>query len=633
MGIIYEAKQLLVGTPAAVKMIVPEFSLNTQYRERFFREARACSQLAGEPSLVQIFNFGAMSDGMLYMIMELLHGEVLSERLEHAQNKRLPLELVLSISQQVASAMSKAHARGIVHRDLKPANLFMVRDDQTMLGERVKVLDFGIAKFVDGGAHPALTVEGAIGTTLYMAPECFADRESRIEVGPPADVYALGCVMYELLCGRVPFLNEDPRCLARMHRTDTPRPVRRREPGVPPVVDALITRMLAKQPHARPTMAKVSQQLQELLPLRGQDRRLQSEPLYPLGRGPDGIGARFAWLKPRMVRWMALVFPLGCSFLFGLRHCRSGMIAVPGGSFPMGSSEQEVRISRADLVRRGHAKDFSAPGHPEEDQFVFEQPERLVRLSPFWIDKTEVTNADFVEFLNAEKKSGIIKVGPYHDKQGDQTQWAFTDSGQNSRLVNLYPDSTYAGIEFDSAHDLFRVRDHMERMPATAMTWDAADRYCRFRSKRLPTEAEWEFVASSGGKHRFPWGDAPPACRLAVIERGGKYNACARDDKPALPDVLSESEDCTALGVCDLGGSLSEWVQDYFRERYPDCGDCRNPVVETEGSTELERRSRVRRGGAWSMDFSFTRSRGRISAYHDEASAYAGFRCASSTPR
>ncbi|WP_437712455.1 serine/threonine-protein kinase [Sorangium sp. So ce448] len=184
MGIVFRAVHQGIGQLAAVKVLSSRFADDASHLRRFENEARALSRVA-HPGLVKIFDFGQTTRGEPYILMEYLEGELLRSRL--ARSKKLSLSEVLQIARQAASALAAVHKNGIVHRDVKPSNMMLVADDEAPGGERLKLLDFGIARFAGEGAD--LTAPGAVlGTALYMSPEQCAGES---QVDGRADVYAL----------------------------------------------------------------------------------------------------------------------------------------------------------------------------------------------------------------------------------------------------------------------------------------------------------------------------------------------------------------------------------------------------------------------------------------------------------
>jgi eukaryotic-like serine/threonine-protein kinase len=271
MGVVYRARQLNMERRVAIKTLHAELARGGEYMERFLREAEIASRIS-HPHLVAIHDFGQTEDHQLYIVMEYLDGESLGERMKRPMRLGMALELL----SQVCMALSVAHEQGIIHRDLKPENIYLVRT----AGAEVfaKVLDFGIAK-VSGGA--ALTQTGKIfGTPQYMSPEQWrADRELR----PTSDLYALGCILYELLSGRPPFEGDSFMELFYQHLQSVVPPLLPREGvvGGEEVLE-LMWQLLDKDAHRRPQDALVVKQMLERVA-----QRCQRDLLLPAWRPSD----------------------------------------------------------------------------------------------------------------------------------------------------------------------------------------------------------------------------------------------------------------------------------------------------------------------------------------------------------
>ena len=251
MGEVFSAVHERLGQTVALKLLSRG---DPASRGRFVREARALSLLE-HPGVVRVLNLGEHTDGVPYLVMEQVTGRSLRESLrEHPMG--MPVSEALAIIEQVATAMAAVHQRHIVHRDLKPENLMLVPQESGP--DTIKVIDFGIARVPSQDWNgPDTLVETAeegprwLGSVAYMAPE---QCRQRTEIGPAADVYALGIILYELLCGVPPFWESDPVALAAMHIRD--------EPDLSVLPDLrlrhLLAAMLHKAPLVRPTMAAVA---------------------------------------------------------------------------------------------------------------------------------------------------------------------------------------------------------------------------------------------------------------------------------------------------------------------------------------------------------------------------------------
>jgi tRNA A-37 threonylcarbamoyl transferase component Bud32 len=249
MGVIYRAEHQMIGKRAAIKVLRPELSADREVIGRFFNEAKAVTAI-DHPGLVDVYDFGYAPDGSAYIVMELLAGESLGTRLR--RDKVLPVDAAVALMRQLCGALAAAHAHQIVHRDLKPDNIYLTPDPDVAFGLRAKVLDFGIAKLapgIGGLGTPETRTGMLLGTPLYMAPE---QCRGAGEVDHRADIYALGVILFEMVCGQVPFTGVGlGEVIAKHQYVAAPSP-RSLAPALPLALDALISRMLAKPPEDRP---------------------------------------------------------------------------------------------------------------------------------------------------------------------------------------------------------------------------------------------------------------------------------------------------------------------------------------------------------------------------------------------
>jgi serine/threonine-protein kinase len=247
MGMVYRAEHTQLGRPAALKMLLPQLSSDPAIVQRFFNEARAASAI-DHPGIVEVYDFGTHTDGAAYIVMALLKGESLEQRL-----RRGPLPPIegASIVAQVLGALSAAHTRGIVHRDLKPDNIFLTPNELMPNGLQVKLLDFGIAKLAgDQGGTDFKTQTGMMmGTPAYMSPEQCMGKS---DLDHRTDLYAIGCILYHVLTGRPPFLSDQGTgMMIAMHIRDAAPHPRTINPAIPDALAAIVMRLLEKEPAAR----------------------------------------------------------------------------------------------------------------------------------------------------------------------------------------------------------------------------------------------------------------------------------------------------------------------------------------------------------------------------------------------
>ncbi len=251
MGRVYKAIQAPLDRPVALKILNPQYGQDKDpgFQRRFFLEASVTARLR-HPNTVTVIDYGKAEDGIYYIAMEYLEGQTLSQLLTQAGP--LPWPRALSIAQQVARSLREAHKIGLIHRDLKPANVMILNQETDH--DVVKVLDFGLVKsfMPDGGQFPAdvsLTQAGVIlGSPQYMAPE-----QARNISDPRSDVYSLGVVLYQMLLGRPPFLAEQSIDIIVKHLNEPPPAFSALWPthAIPPEVEALVMKCLAKQPADR----------------------------------------------------------------------------------------------------------------------------------------------------------------------------------------------------------------------------------------------------------------------------------------------------------------------------------------------------------------------------------------------
>ena len=299
MGIVYKASDEQLGRTVALKVLPPEYVGDAERKRRFAREARAAAAIT-HPNIAAVYEVGD-AGGMTYIAMELIAGSTLRDHIARRMNVRQAMR----IASAVASALTKAHARGIVHRDLKPDNVMISEDGE------VKVLDFGLAKLDTRSLfeeQDTVTMEGHVmGTFGYMSPE----QATAAEVDGRTDVFALGVILFEMLTGERPFHGKRPLDVLVALSTTGPPAASARNPDVSPELDRLVARCLAKEPADRPSAEELRKALDALLTGDSPAAAASSRRVLP-GKDslPSGIGSTIlsgdgAERSPR--RWPVLV--------------------------------------------------------------------------------------------------------------------------------------------------------------------------------------------------------------------------------------------------------------------------------------------------------------------------------------
>ncbi len=534
MAEVYEAVRTdHIHNRVALKLLHSFLAGRTDHRRRFEKEARILSEL-DHPGIVKIVDFGLLPSGEAFLAMEFLHGDSLADRLADTKQHRLPFDAVSQFGFQIAAALAYAHARGVIHRDLKPSNLMVVPDSAAMGSERIKIVDFGIARDAASGGD-ALTAAGrVVGTERYASPEQIAGRK----VDGATDVYSLGLVLFESVAGQPPFSGSGSVLRVQILK-ESPPSLRSLVPEVPPVLDDLVRRMLAKSPTDRPTMALVEQ---ELSPAAS-----RSAPVSVIRPSLWSREVRLPLTRRHFTLiGLSVVAILGLAAL-ALRSRqpkpsiqRFSMVLVPAGEFLMGSTPEQVAAAIAacqkEAARCRSDQSPLPPGCPakplkcRDDMFEIEQPQRRVQLDAFWIDPGLVKTEDFLRFLD-NTGSGL-----HVERDKDTNELRFVEIGTR-RVLDLYP--ARSSIQYDPKTQKFSAKPGTEHLPIEQVTWYGAARYCEAYGKKLISEAQWEYVAS--------------------------FN-----DSPDKQKLLKQP--------VQLPAGMDEWIFDAYQAVYPGCeGECKNP--------------------------------------------------------
>ena len=322
MGAVYEALQIDLQRPVAVKIMLPANDRKGEAVARFQREARVTAALH-HPGVVKIFDFGRDDDGRFFLVMERLVGSVLRHALDG--NPLTPVTRAIDIGRQMADVLVATHTLGLVHRDLKPENVFLERNLDG--SDRVVIVDFGLGYIEEREDAKRLTMEGVIaGTPVYMSPEQCSGKN----VGVATDVYALGCLMYEMVTGAPPFDGNSLQLLVKHSFEPPQRPSERRAGlAIPRALEDLILATLAKTPEQRPPAREVMEALSAIQGgggarartaqvLEGRAARMVPTVDVPSpDRHDDGAGMTYRDTRP--MRLLAVVGAISEELAMGLR--------------------------------------------------------------------------------------------------------------------------------------------------------------------------------------------------------------------------------------------------------------------------------------------------------------------------
>ncbi len=601
MGEVWVAEHTTLETEVAVKFVAEELTRNRPDAvARFNREATAAAQIRS-PHVVQMFDHGVTDGDRPYIVMELLHGESLHDRLE--RETTLSLADTSIIVSHVARALSAAHERGVIHRDIKPHNVFLLEAH----GEPfVKVLDFGIAKRTAMGDE--LTEPGTIiGTPQYVSRDLIMAGDQRT-VDEQVDLWSLAIVTYKCLTGRLPFDGDTiGKICAALAAGTFVRPTEIR-PELGEAVDRWFERALAPEPEERfADAAELATSFRELA--------APSSDYPPANTSPPPPPAR-SLVVPVILGGVLIGGAIGGAIHFSGGRASPLPVATHTPLPPVtvtATVTASASTTASATATASASASTAAPVLPIEvpDDMVLvpegrvwlgchrdrdlecdgdEIPGHAVNLPAFLIDRTEVRVVDYAQ---------CVLSGECSDR----------------RLEGYAIDG---GAYVESPRCNWKQPDR-ERHPINCVSWAQADAYCAWRAARLPTEAEWERAARGDDKRRFPWGDEPASCLNTVMAEEGDQG-CGKD---GTWPVANKPKDVSPFGVMDMAGNAREWVHDWYDARYYKRKIPDDPQGPDHGSR------RVARGGGWgNVVARFMRVSRRDNHEPTTRSMHLGFRCA-----
>jgi len=651
MGSVYRAKDNNLGTIVALKVIKPELAKEPSSRERFLREARAAAALREHENIVPVYNASqiAMNDGryLLYLVMPLLKGETLQDRLRRTNGQPLPLNEQILIGREITEGLIAAHDEGLVHRDIKPGNIWL--EARKNGSTRVKILDFGIAR---SKADAQLTTTGAtLGTPAYMAPE----QGLSSDVDHRADLWSLGVILFQMATGRLPFSGANPMEIV-LNAQDQPLPSPRElNPLLSNEHVRLIEHLLQKRPEERTqSAADVLNRLQTIESSTGKP----TLPSLPILSRETPSAKRWVILLMIILMNVALV-----AWLIRTRDPKPTPIAPTKEqstvSEPIPPIEVKKPLPTMPTIEPKEPPLLTCPATAAE----------MNRLQQEWAGYLRVDPV--TEVLGSGMKLKMVLIPPGKFRMGSSVnERVFEDDEKPSREVTI-SKAFYLGMyevsrgefrrfvdeeqyqteaeadgtgsdHWDKVKEVFRKDksiiwknagfEQTDDHPVVNVSWNDAQAFCRWASRRtgrtvvLPSEAEWEYACRAGTTTRFSFGDDAEL----LASNANSPDATAKEEFPEWKTIMGDDGYAytapigtfkpNAFGLYDMHGNVYEWCHDWYG---PYQGlPLKNPLRDVKQTAN----HRVMRGGSWRLSPLFCRSAVRLYYAPDGRSYTIGFR-------
>jgi formylglycine-generating enzyme required for sulfatase activity len=528
MATVYKAHDPNLRRTVAIKLIHPHLSTDPEFVRRFEQEAASVAQLR-HPNIVQVYDFDH-DETVHYIVLEYVSGQTLQDLLKalNASNQRLPLTSTVPIMATICDAVSYAHRKAMIHRDLKPANVMLNQRGEPIL------MDFGVAKMLGETQH---TMTGTvIGTALYMSPE----QAQGAAIDSRTDIYSLGVMLFEMITGRPPFEGDSAVAIMMKHVNDPVPDICEIDDCVPDELVVVVHKALAKDPAQRfQTAAQMAAALRSVdaaltaspptivpsapaastpttrapAPATGtptimasaSTAGMPSEPVVPVAAPPAQPVAPAPPKKRRRLSPAAgltlgaiLILALGAGVFYTAWQYVGPLVLARAQGWP----------SADGMVYVNEGRYLVGMDNPDKQHLTPKQ----VELKQFWIDKYEVTNAEYARFVAA---TGGPAPSSWRDGQ--------PPAGK-------------------------------ENYPVAGVTWDQAAAYCKWADKRVPSEAEWEVAARGPQGLLYPWGDDEHSVQLPQSETYA---------------VGSYAANRSPFRAYDMAGNVWEWVGDPYAPVQP----------------------------------------------------------------
>ena len=596
MGVVFHARHIFLKTQHAIKVILPDLVGNDPMLTTRFRQEALAAAAIRHPNIIAVTDFGVARSTMPFLVMEFVNGHSLQEIM--AKEGAMPPQRAWEFISAIASGVGAAHRQNIVHRDLKPLNIMLQND--VPIAEGIKILDFGLAKIKSGellGSFIQAQTSGLMGSPFYMAPEQWSDEEPDAR----ADIYSIGVILYQMLCGEVPFKGSSIPSIMKKHLTMPPPTFQSMGVSVPPAIEAAVRHALEKELDARidsiETFLKELHAAMNAQPFVGSMR--ETVALDPNKTIASAVTTLNPPIPPQDVPGTTTQPPVSHETQFATSLDLSKGSVSYSDFEPDPETTHVARAAAPTVVTE--APTPQPPPPPTQTQT---QPQPQIergkpmtidfrprrRVSPLWFagagvfvllliglsaggylllthkpgvnvveptpapSITVTAKADLVPIEGGSflmgRASGPPQETPAHPVavqpfQMDRTEVSNTEYAEFVKDTNHAPPTHWAGNKPQFGQELW---------PVVNVSFDDATAFAAWRSKRdhvtyrLPTEEEWEYAARNGERaDLYPWG------------ANWKENAAVL--KEATPaNVGSRAEGKNKWGVADLIGNVWEWT-------------------------------------------------------------------------